>query len=39
MFDEKCLSKMTKCNEKSVKIVYLLWKLHTLKCKENVYLE
>ena len=30
---------MTKCSQKGVKIVYLFWKLHTLKCKENVYLE
>ena len=30
---------MTKSCQKSVKIVYLFWNLHTLKCKENIYLE
>ena len=30
---------MTKSSQKSVKIVYLFWNLHTLKCKENIYLE
>ena len=30
---------MTKSSKKSVKIVYLLWNLHTLKCKENIYLD
>ena len=30
---------MTKSSQKSVKIVYLFWNLHTLKCKENQYLE
>ena len=30
---------MTKSSQKSVKIVYLFWDLHTLKCKENTYLE
>ena len=30
---------MTKSSQKSVKIVYLFWNLHTLKCKENTYLE
>ena len=42
MFDKKCFfiqAKMTKSSQKSVKIVYLFWNLHTLKCKENIYLE
>ena len=30
---------MTKSSQKSVKIVYLFGDLHTLKCKENTYLE
>ena len=30
---------MTKSSQKSVKIVYLFWNLHTLECKENIYLE
>ena len=30
---------MTKSSQKNVKIVYLFWNLHTLKCKENIYLE
>ena len=30
---------MTKSSQKSVKIVHLFWNLHTLKCKENIYLE
>ena len=30
---------MTKSSQKSVKIVYLFWDLHTLKCKENTYLK
>ena len=30
---------MTKSNQKIVKIVYPFWNLHTLKCKENIYLE
>ena len=30
---------MTKSSQKSVKIVYLFWNLHTLKCKENRYQE
>ena len=30
---------MTKCSQKSVKIVYPFWNLHNLKCKENIYLE
>ena len=30
---------MTKSSQKIVKIVYLFWNLHTLKCKENIYLE
>ena len=30
---------MTKSSQKSVRIVYLFWNLHTLKCKENIYLE
>ena len=30
---------MTKSSQESVKIVYLFWNLHTLKCKENIYLE
>ena len=29
---------MTKSSQKSAKIVYLFWNLHTLKCKENIYL-
>ena len=29
---------MTKSSQKSVKIVYFFWNLHTLKCKENLYL-
>ena len=29
---------MTQSCQKSVKIVYLFWNLHTLKCKENIYL-
>ena len=29
---------MTKSSQ-SVKIVYLFWTLHTLKCKENIYQE
>ena len=32
-------AKMTKSSQKSVKIVYLFWNLHTLKCEENIYLE
>ena len=32
-------AKLTKCSQKSVKIVYLFWKLHALKCQENIYLE
>ena len=41
-FDEKNFyiqAKMTKSSQKSVKIVYLFWNLHTLKCNENIYLE
>ena len=30
---------MTNSCQKSVKIAYLFWNLHTLKCKENIYLE
>ena len=30
---------MTKSSQKSVKIVYVFLNLHTLKCKENLYLE
>ena len=30
---------MTKSSQESVKIVYLFCNLHTLKCKENTYLE
>ena len=30
---------MTKSSQKSVKIVYVFLHLHTLKCKENTYLE
>ena len=30
---------MTKSSQKSVKIVYVFFNLHTLKCKENLYLE
>ena len=30
---------MTKSSQKSAKNVYLFWNLHTLKCKENTYLE
>ena len=30
---------MTKSSQKSVKIVYLFWNLHTLNCEENIYLE
>ena len=30
---------MTKCSQKSVKIVYHSWNLHTLKYKENIHLE
>ena len=30
---------MTKSSKKMVKIVYFFWNLHTLKCKENIYLE
>ena len=30
---------MTKSSKKSVKIVYVFLNLHTLKCKENIYLE
>ena len=42
MFDEECFfiqAKMTKSSQKSVNIVYIFWNLHTLKCKENIYLE
>ena len=42
MFDEVWFfiqAKMTKSSQKSVKIVYVFWNLHTLKCKENTYLE
>ena len=30
---------MTKSSQKSVKIVYVFLNLHTLKCKENLYIE
>ena len=30
---------MTKSSKKSVKIVYCFRNQHTLKCKENIYLE
>ena len=30
---------MTKSSQKSVKIEYIFCNLHTLKCKENIYLE
>ena len=30
---------MTNSCQKSVKIAYLFWNLHTLKCEENIYLE
>ena len=42
MFDEECFfiqAKMTKSSQKSFNIVYIFWNLHTLKCKENIYLE
>ena len=30
---------MTKSSQKSVKIENVFWNLHTLKCKENLYLD
>ena len=30
---------MTKFCQKSVKIVYLFWNLHALKCKDNIYVQ
>ena len=39
MFDEKCFfhtSGTDKVQSKSAKIVYLLWNLHIMKCKENI---
>ena len=30
---------MTESSQKIVKIVYLFWNLHNLKCKENLHLE
>ena len=30
---------MTKSSQKKCQNLYLFWNLHTLKCKENIYLE